>query len=162
MTLLKLESQEEESSTVKEPTEYKTGTKWKAYKEACIAYFNSIHTKSHIPSAYVICEHEEPDPDEVYLSEHQHLIAVTPLYGMEYREDNGKVFDYLKSWTLNGPAWTWMRNFNSSRNGQATWLALVNHYEGDAQKDRVKDHLIQISSPPDIMEKRRSLPSKLM
>jgi hypothetical protein len=138
-TLLQLESQEEESSKVKEPTEYKTGTKGKAFKEACIAYFNSIRTKSHIPLAYVIYEHEDPDPDEVYLSEHQRLIAITPLYGMEYGEDNGKVFHYLKSWTLNGPAWAWMRNFNSSRNGRAAWLALINHYEGDAQKDHVKD-----------------------
>jgi hypothetical protein len=30
-----------------------------------------------------------------------------PLQGIEYVDDNGKVFDYLKSWTLNGPAWTW-------------------------------------------------------
>jgi len=32
-----------------------------------------------------------------------------------------------------------MRNFNSKRNGHAAWLALINHYEGDAQKDHVKD-----------------------
>jgi hypothetical protein len=40
---------------------------------------------------------------------------------------------------LNGPAWTWIRSFNSTRNGQAAWLALLDHYEGDAQRDRVKD-----------------------
>jgi hypothetical protein len=67
------------------------------------------------------------------------MIAITPLAGPEFDEDNGKVFDLLKSWTINGPAWTWMRAFNATRNGRQAWLALVNHFEGDAQRDRVKD-----------------------
>jgi uncharacterized phage-associated protein len=29
--------------------------------------------------------------------------------------------------------------FNSTRDGHAAWLALIEHYEGDAQRDRVKD-----------------------
>jgi hypothetical protein len=49
------------------------------------------------------------------------------------------VFDHLKSWTLNGPAWTWIHSYNASRNGWAAWLVLLEHYEGDAQRDRVKD-----------------------
>jgi hypothetical protein len=60
--------------------------------------------------------------------------------GIEFEEDNGRVFDFLKSWTLNGPAWTWMRAFNTTRNGRASWQALINHFEGDSQRDRVKDH----------------------
>jgi hypothetical protein len=68
------------------------------------------------------------------------LISITPLAGIEYEDDNGKVFDFLKSWTLNGPAWTWMRSHNATRNGRAGWLDLVAHYEGDAQRDRVKDN----------------------
>jgi hypothetical protein len=68
------------------------------------------------------------------------LISITPLAGIEYEDDNGKVFDFLKSWTLNGPAWTWMRSHNATRNGRAGWLDLVAHYEGDAQCDRVKDN----------------------
>jgi hypothetical protein len=71
----------------------------------------------------------------VYQSEHHRLISVTPLVGIEFEEDNGKVFDFLKSWTLNGPAWTWMRAYNATRNGRASWLVFVNHFEGDAQRD---------------------------
>ena len=33
-----------------------------------------------------------------------------------------------------------MRAFNNTRNGRASWHALVNHFEGDAQRDRVKDN----------------------
>jgi hypothetical protein len=32
-----------------------------------------------------------------------------------------------------------MRSFNRTRNGRAAWLALLTHFEGDAQKDRAKD-----------------------
>lgn len=45
----------------------------------------------------------------------------------------------MKSWTLNGPAWTWITSFNTARDGRAAWLALVDHYEGGAQQDHVKD-----------------------
>jgi hypothetical protein len=33
-----------------------------------------------------------------------------------------------------------MRAYNATRNGRASWQALINHFEGDAQRDRVKDH----------------------
>jgi hypothetical protein len=32
-----------------------------------------------------------------------------------------------------------MQSFNTNRDGCGAWLALLAHYEGDAQKDRVKD-----------------------
>jgi hypothetical protein len=33
-----------------------------------------------------------------------------------------------------------MRSHNATRNGRAGWLDLAAHYEGDAQRDRVKDN----------------------
>ncbi len=104
--LMNMESQaqQEDSTQVKAPSEFKPGSKWKPFKEGAIAYFNSIKTKSMIPLSNVIRDQAQPHPDGLYDSEHQRLIAVTPLEGIEFSEDNGKVFDYLKSWTLNGPA----------------------------------------------------------
>jgi hypothetical protein len=135
------ESQEEDAtaSTVKTPSKYKTGSKWKPFKEEAIAYFNSIKGTHNIPLAYVIRDQENPDPNAVYQSEHHCIISITPLVGNKFEEDNEKVFDFLKSWTLNGPAWTWMHAFNATRNGRASWQALVAHFEGDAQKDHIKD-----------------------
>jgi hypothetical protein len=68
-------------------------SKWKQFKKGTITYFNSLCTKNQIPLAYVIRENEVPDPNDLYESKHQRLIAVTPLYGIEYSEDNGKGFD---------------------------------------------------------------------
>ncbi len=33
-----------------------------------------------------------------------------------------------------------MRQYNTHRDGRNAWLAFVAYFEGDAQKDRVKDH----------------------
>jgi hypothetical protein len=33
-----------------------------------------------------------------------------------------------------------MRAWNATQNGREAWLALIAHFEGDAQRDRVKDH----------------------
>jgi hypothetical protein len=134
------EQAKDEDLIMKPPGEYKTGTKWKAFKEGAIAYLNCVKGKHDIPLAYVIRENEIPQVNHVYQSEHHHLIEVTPLVGAEFEEDNGRVFDLLKSWTVNGPAWTWMRSQNAIRNGRQAWLAIVNHFEGEAQRDRVKDN----------------------
>ncbi len=139
--LMNFESQEEDTAaTVKAPAEFKANSKWKPFKEGVIAYLNSVKGNHNIPLAYVIRELNIPDPNAIYQSEHHRVISIAPLAGIEYEDDNGKVFDFLKSWTLNGPAWTWMRSHNVTRNGRAGWQDLVAHYEGDAQRDRVKDH----------------------
>jgi hypothetical protein len=44
--------------------------------------------------AYVIHNDVDPDMDAVYDSEHQRLIAVMPLQGIKFSEDNGKVLDF--------------------------------------------------------------------
>jgi hypothetical protein len=105
MMAISKESADEEN-IVKAPAEYKAGSKWKAFKEGAIAYLNGVKGRHDIPLAYIIRENEVPVPNQVYQSEHQRLIAVTPLQGVEFEDDNGRIFDLLKSWMLNGPAWT--------------------------------------------------------
>jgi hypothetical protein len=48
------ETQEEETSNVRAPAKFKTGPKWKPFKEGCIAYFNSVHSQDQVPLAYII------------------------------------------------------------------------------------------------------------
>jgi len=49
------------------------------------------------------------------------------------------VFDFLKTWTINGPAYPWMKQYSVTRNSRASWLALLAYYEGTAARDRVKE-----------------------
>jgi hypothetical protein len=95
-SMMALEAKEEEI-VVKPPAEYKTGTKWKAFKEGAIAYLNGIKGNHNIPLAYIIHHSDIPQVGQIYGSEHQRLIEVTPLTGPAFEDDNGKVFDLLKS-----------------------------------------------------------------
>jgi hypothetical protein len=135
-----LEKEDDTGNIVKPPAEVETGSKWKPFKEGIVAYLNSIKGTHSIPLAYVIREPEIPKPNQAYQSEHHRLIEIMPLIGLEFEEDNGKLFDLLKSWTLNGPAKTWMCVFTSTCNGRATLQSLITHFEGDAQHDCVKHH----------------------
>jgi hypothetical protein len=129
----------DEDTAVKSLGEFKKDTKWKSFKEGMIAYLNALKGKHNIPLAYVIRDDAAPQVNVPYQSEHHRLIGIAPLNGTEYEEDNGRVFDILKSLLINGLAWTWMQAYNSTRNGRQAWLALLTHFEGDAQRDRVKD-----------------------
>jgi hypothetical protein len=62
--------QEDETTAVKAPSEFTADTKWKAFKEGAIAFFNSQKGRGQIPVAYVIREHAMPDPNAVYDNEH--------------------------------------------------------------------------------------------
>jgi hypothetical protein len=63
--------------------------KWKAFKEALIAYLSALKGKHNIPLAYVIREDEVPQANQAFQTEHHRLKAVTPLMGVEFDEDNG-------------------------------------------------------------------------
>jgi hypothetical protein len=85
---------------VKPPPNFTEGFKWKPFKAATIAYFNSLYScKHHILLTYVIREHDEPILDVAFESNLEGLImAMTPLLeGMEFEEDSGRVHDYLNT-----------------------------------------------------------------
>jgi hypothetical protein len=122
----------EEDAVVKPPADFKTGTKWKPFKEGVIAYFNCIKDTHNIPLPYIIRE----------------------------QEVHGIVFDALKSWKLNGPAWTWLHTWNNTRHGKNAWLALVSDFEGDAQRDFVKDNAYASIAAAKYYGERKLSPSK--
>jgi len=134
-----MNSEPDRETMVKEPPEFKGNIKWKPWKESVISYFNSSLTKDFIPLSYIIRENDDPIPGAIYESEHQRLVAIAPLRGTEFKHDNGVVFDFLKTWTINGPAYPWMKQFSTTRNGRAAWMALLAYYEGSAARDRVKE-----------------------
>jgi hypothetical protein len=103
--LMTQESKDEDNKGVKAPAEFKNGSKWKPFKEGCIAFFNTNLGIDRVPFSYVIRPNEVPgDPNEPFPNEHSRLTTITPHTGIKFKNDNGRVFDYLKWWTLNGPA----------------------------------------------------------
>jgi hypothetical protein len=63
----------------------------------------------HILLAYVIRDLEEPTPAQIYTTLHEELVQGAVLFGTEFDANNGKVYDFLQSLTLNGPTWPWIK-----------------------------------------------------
>ncbi len=65
------------------------------------------------------------------------------MHGIEFHANNGKVYDFLQSLTLNGPAWSWIYAFQQTRDGRGAWKALLSYYEGNAMQTRTKQDCYQ-------------------
>jgi hypothetical protein len=99
------------------------------------------HTKGqcNFPISYVLRENEgPPDNEDEYETQEELELAMVPLRGAYYDEDNHAVFDSLKSRLLNGPAWTWIQDFDTKRDGRGAWKALYAHFEGVSRQIRMK------------------------
>jgi len=60
------------------------------------------------------------------------------LTGPLYASDNADMYDLIKSLSGNGPLWFFIQPFERQRNGRGAWQALVNYFEGDTMKTRLK------------------------
>ena len=52
--------------------------------------------------------------------------------------DNANMYDLIKSLAGNGPLWPFIQPFERTRNGRGAWKALVQYFEGDTMKARLK------------------------
>jgi len=117
------ETEEEDAtaSTVQAPSEYKTGSKWKPFKESAIAYFNSIKGTHNIPLTYVIREQENPDPNAVYQSD-------------------SRILCKYNSWMLIFTNWQWRQTVYIA--WRHHWL--VEHRRGSKTAIFYKSHIMEI------------------
>jgi hypothetical protein len=56
-----------------------------------------------------------------------------PLTGPFYLQDNQKVYHVTKQWTLNTPAFAWVRPYDSTEDGRAAIAAMRDHYDGPGE-----------------------------
>jgi hypothetical protein len=95
---------------VKTPDKFIAGSKWAVFKEGFETYLNSQHGRGNIPLSYVIRALDNFDPNEMFETDHEHIIKSVPLSGPDFVDDNGVVYDLLKGLMLAGPAWPWMQH----------------------------------------------------
>jgi hypothetical protein len=67
------------------------------------------------------------------------MLYLTLHIGAAYTRDDGVVYDELKALLINNAAFTWIRSHNRTRNGLAAWKALLAHYEGTTEQNRIKE-----------------------
>jgi hypothetical protein len=104
-----------------------------------VTYLGTKTGISKAPLTYVTRETEDPADPEDFDDDHVLEVLMTPHTGDAYKRDNGAVYDELKTLLANSPAYTWIRTHDHLRNGHGAWFALIEHYEGINEQNRIKD-----------------------
>lgn len=133
----------DEASVIKDykppmPEKFKTGAKYKNFKEAVHNYLHQLMGIIDIPLVYVIHEEKRPNKDGLYTTETKQLIANAPLKGEAYEKDNQKVYAVLKNLCLEGEARPYIKvpKIEASQDGRGLWMALKEHYEGNGYRTK--------------------------
>jgi hypothetical protein len=128
-----------EKPTIAAPLAFKKDTKWRVWKEQFQNYLGSKIGQCKAPLTFVIWPLDAPGNLEDYPDDHDQKVYLTPHTDAGYTRDNGIVYDELKALLINSPAFIWIRLHDRTRNGRAAWKALLAHYEGTTEKNRIKE-----------------------
>jgi hypothetical protein len=66
------------------------------------------------------------------------MILRAPHTGNTYQQDNRLVWTMLQSVFHGGPGWNWVSSFARSANGHAAYVAVNQHYLGEAFQSRIR------------------------
>ena len=134
-----LSNEKAPENLIKAPEEFKNNTKWRDFREGFVTFMSHTKGQCDFLLSYVLRENEGlPEDEDEYETQEELEAAMVPLRGAYYDEDNHDVFDSLKSRLLNGPAWTWVQDFDTKRDGRGAWKALHAHFEGVGGQIRMK------------------------
>jgi len=128
-----------EKPAISAPPAFKKDTKWRVWKEQFQNYIGSKIGQSKAPLTFVTRPNDAPGDIADFPDEHDQMVYLTPHVGVAYNRDNGVVYDELKALLINSPAFTWIRPNDRTRNGRAAWKALLAHYEGTTEQNRIKE-----------------------
>jgi hypothetical protein len=125
---------------IKAPEKFKDKNKWRDFSEAFFTFMQNSKGQCDFPLSYILREHDDPDDIDPrdYATIEAYEEAIVPFSGAHYDVDNCMVFDSLKSYVLGGPHWTWIQDFERTRDGRSAWLTLKEHFNGPGSKIRLK------------------------
>ena len=115
------------------PGALKSLGKWHTWWEKFDGYLSQTTGAAEISLNYVYQAHQQVT-DEMHAADYvmndECYYVITVLEGAHYREDNKHVYEELQALTIDGPGWTFIKNFQRARNGHAAILALKAQSEG--------------------------------
>ena len=117
------------------PNGLKDLSKWRIFWDRLDSYLTCIHGAAEVSLNYVYRPTEIVTPairDVDYATNGEMYYNCTRLSGPHYKADNTRVFEVLKTLTIDGPGWTFIRLFNRTHDGRAAVMALRLQAEGDA------------------------------
>jgi hypothetical protein len=126
----------EKESLAKLPDKFKVATQWKIFAEAIETYLSQILGSGRVPLSYVIHQMVLAPMEQAYDTEQARMIALAPLNGISYQQDNARVYGIIKQLVLEAPSHTYILRFDGTANGRSAWLALHDNYEGNGFRNQ--------------------------
>ena len=120
---------------IREPEKCETGTGWDEWKESFINYCSQKRSVAGGPLSYIIREHIDIDL-YTFRDEQERKLYQYPHQGNAFLADNRRVAQLLKSSTLTTDAYVYVESSLETMDGRGAWLALVNHYDGDGEREK--------------------------
>lgn len=131
-----------DDESVKIPEPFGKDTEWRAFYKLLINYLGSKTGRNDAPLEYIARANDDPENEaereEPYATEHERLVKTTPLTGTAFEHDNGTVWSIIKQLTLKSPAYAYITQYDSARDGRAAIKALTSHYEGTTQISKAR------------------------
>ena len=107
------------------------------WNKAFQKYLRQIVSAAKIPLNYLTRDEREADvvldPTD-YPSPTAYLIEAMILEGRHFALDNPRFYRELKSFTVNGEGWSYIKRYERSQDGQKAYLALKTQCKGTASK----------------------------
>jgi hypothetical protein len=119
------------------PEALKKLTNWALWNESFQNYLRQILGAAKIPLVYLTREESDAGDDidpKNYGSSLEYLIEATIFEGRHYELDNPRFYRELKSFTVNGEGWSYIKRFEKQQDGRNAYLALRSQCEGTASK----------------------------
>jgi hypothetical protein len=122
-----------EDKDIDKPKELANLTKWEKFWEQWKSYARRLCGAAKCPLSYVFHEHQLVDPamHQAYYNDHDdRLINTTTTGGPWYELDNQHIYEEFKSLVLKGPGWSFIKAYDSTKNGRGAVLTLHRQCEG--------------------------------
>lgn len=117
---------------VQKPAKLKKMSEWTKFWESVLTYFGSIRGAAEIPLDYIFREKEAVTQAELtaeYDTFDEMYYNCTVLSGNHYRADNSRVWNEFKALLQDGPGWTYIKQFDTQRDGRRAILAMKGQTE---------------------------------
>ena len=98
----------------------------------------SLWNAAKIPPVYLTRDERENPQEEInpdiFENPIEYLIEATTFSGRHFSLDNPQFYRELKSFTVTGKGWSYIKKFERSQDGRKAYLALKTQCEGTASK----------------------------
>jgi|GWRWMinimDraft_5_1066013.scaffolds.fasta_scaffold02110_2 hypothetical protein len=131
--LEKLREDNRDDDTPKKPKMLDDLSKWETFWEEWKTFTGRIRGAAKCPITWIFRAHEmvtQAHYNAAYGDHDSRLIATTVFQGPWFELDNARVYDEFKSLVLKGPGWSFVKQYDRTKNGRAAVLALRRQCEG--------------------------------